>query len=97
MPLSGKLRVHKPAVHAHLKATPVRRNQGYSFHQVLEVLEQLTCQANGPVGVVSDRTVDNLNLQHTTSGRRSRPCRTALRQLEAQGEDQNPLSKGEKC
>jgi hypothetical protein len=36
---------------------------------VLKLLQQFTCQAHGPVGVVSDRAVDDLDLQHMASGR----------------------------
>jgi hypothetical protein len=34
---------------------------------VLIILEQFFCQAHGPVSVVSDRTVDDLDLQHGDS------------------------------
>jgi hypothetical protein len=34
---------------------------------MLIILEQFSCQANGPVGVVSDRAVDDLDLQHQPS------------------------------
>lgn len=72
MPLSRKLGVDEAPVHADLKTTAVRRNEGDPFQQVLEVLQKLTCQANGPVGVVSDRTVKNLDLQHKASSHRIR-------------------------
>jgi hypothetical protein len=42
---------------------------------VLEVLQQFACQAHGPVGVVSDRTVDDLDLQHAPSHRFGCPDR----------------------
>jgi predicted heme/steroid binding protein len=34
---------------------------------VLKMLQELTCQANGPVSVVSDGTVYDLDLEHPAS------------------------------
>ena len=67
MPVGLELGVHQPSIHRHLKTAPIGRDEGDHVDQVLEMLEQFTYQANGPVSVVSDRTVDDLNLQHTPS------------------------------
>ena len=67
MPVGLQLGVHQPIVDGHFKATAIRRNERDPLDQVLEMLEQLTCQAHGPVGVVSDRAVDDFDSQHTPS------------------------------
>jgi hypothetical protein len=36
---------------------------------VLIVLQQFLCQAHGPAGVMSDCTVNDLNLQHVPSAK----------------------------
>ncbi len=59
--------IYKLPVHADLEASPFRGDQRYGFDQVLELLEQVVCQANGPVGIVSDSAVNNLDLEHKTS------------------------------
>jgi len=61
MPLSRELGVDQAPVHGDLETTAVGRNQDNAFHQVLKMLQELACQANGPVCVVSDCTVDNLD------------------------------------
>ncbi len=55
------------SVHADLEAASVRWDQRYRFDQVLELLEQVICQAHGPVGVVSDSAVNDLDLEHKPS------------------------------
>jgi hypothetical protein len=34
---------------------------------MLVILQQLVCQAHGPIGVVSDRAVNDFNFQHMPS------------------------------
>ena len=58
------------------EASAVRRDKRHRFDHMLELLEQISCQAHGPVGIVSDRTVNDLNLKH-------RPSRLAGRTLYA--------------
>lgn len=45
-----------------LEPASVRRDQGQVPDVVLELFEQLICQAHGPVGVVSNRTVDDFDI-----------------------------------
>ena len=59
--------IYKIPVHTDLEAAPFRWDQRYGFDQVLELLEQVICQANGPVGIVSDSAVNDLYLEHKTS------------------------------
>ncbi len=68
MALGLELGINQLPVHADLEAAPVRGNERDAFDQVLELLEQIIRQAHGPVGVMSDRTVNNLNFEHETSG-----------------------------
>ena len=56
-----ELRVDQLVIHHDLEPTSVRRNQGDGFDRVLKLLEQLGCQADGPVGIVSDRAIDDFN------------------------------------
>lgn len=67
MPLGLQLREKKPAVNGNLKASAIRGDQGDRLDHMLELLQKLTCQAHGPVGVVSDCAVDDLDLQHEPS------------------------------
>jgi hypothetical protein len=78
MTLGRELGVDQPTVHADLEATAVGRNQGDAFHQVLKVLEELACQANGPVCVVSDGTVNDFDLKHPASSISIGPGRLAI-------------------
>ena len=59
--------IYKLTVHAALETAPFRWDQRYGFDQVLELLEQVICQANGPVGIVSDSAINDLNLEHKPS------------------------------
>ena len=52
------------SVHADLEAATVRRNEGYAFDYVLIILEQFACQAHGPVSVMSDRAINDLDFEH---------------------------------
>ncbi len=67
MPLGLQLGVNQLAVDGHLEAATFGRNEGQALDQVLELLEQFPSQANGPVSVVSDCTVDDLDLEHEPS------------------------------
>jgi hypothetical protein len=59
--------IYKISIHTHLETAPFRWDQCYGFDQVLELLEQVICQANGPVGVVSDSAINDLDLEHKPS------------------------------
>ncbi len=64
MTLGLQFRVDQFPVHADLEAASVRGNEGYTFDLRLIILEQVTCQAHGPVGVVSNRAIDDFNFEH---------------------------------
>jgi len=51
----------QPAVDGHLELAAVRGDQREGLNLGFEGLDQFRCQANGPVGVVSDGTVDDVD------------------------------------
>ena len=59
-----KFRIDQFVVDADLIASAVGRNQADGFDLRLKMLEQLSGQAHGPIGVVSDRAVNNLDFHH---------------------------------
>jgi hypothetical protein len=56
-----QLGVHELAIHTDFEAPAVRGNQSDRLDTLLELLEQISRQANGPVGIVSDRAVGDLD------------------------------------
>ena len=54
--------VDQRPVHADLELASVRGNESHGRDVRLELLEQFICQANGPVGVMSDRAVKDFNI-----------------------------------
>jgi hypothetical protein len=62
-----KFGINQLPVHADLEASPVRRDKRHRFDQMLELFEQVICQANGPVGIMSDCAVNDLYLEHEPS------------------------------
>jgi hypothetical protein len=56
-----ELRVDQLLIYCNFESTSVRRNQGDGFDRILKLLEQFGCQADGPVGIVSDRAIDDFN------------------------------------
>lgn len=62
-----QLGINEVSIDRDLKAPTVRRNESEALDHMLELLEQIICQAHGPVGVVSDCTVDDLDLKHDPS------------------------------
>ncbi len=69
VPLGLQLGVNELAVHCHLETPAVGGDHGEAVDHMLELLKQFTCQAHGPVCVVSDSAVDNFDLQHEPSRR----------------------------
>jgi hypothetical protein len=59
-----QLGIDQLPVHADLEAAAIGGDQDHRLDQVLELFEQFASQAHGPVGVVSNRAVDDLDLQH---------------------------------
>ena len=51
------------AVDRELEAPTIRGNQSEGFNVGLELVDQFDYQTGSPVGVVSDRTVDQVELQ----------------------------------
>jgi hypothetical protein len=62
-----QFRIDQLSIDRDLEAAAIRWNEGYALDHMLELLEQVICQAYGPVGVVSDRTVDDLDSKHDPS------------------------------
>ena len=58
--------VQQLAIHSHLKPSAIRRYKSDRLDYMLIMLEQFFRQAHGPTGVVSDRAVNNFDLQHKT-------------------------------
>ncbi len=67
MPFGLKFGIDQFSIHTDLEAAAIGRDERHAFDQMLELLEQVICQANGPVGVVSDCTVNDLDLKHKPS------------------------------
>jgi hypothetical protein len=63
MPAGAQLRVEQLSVHADFELSPVRWNQGQGFDLRFEFFEQVDCQTGSLVGVMSDRTVNQLDFQ----------------------------------
>ena len=51
------------AIDGELKTASIGGYQGEGFDLRLEFFQQLGCQTDSPVGVVSDRTVDQVKFQ----------------------------------
>lgn len=64
VPSGGQLAVDQPAVHADFEAATVGGDQPDRFDVGFEFLEQFGRQTDGPVGVVSDRAVDDFDFDH---------------------------------
>ena len=56
--------VDQTVAHLDLKPASIRRDQGQVLELVFEFLEQVICQAHGPVGVVSYSAVDDFDVYH---------------------------------
>ena len=56
------LRKDQLPVHADLELASVRGKEYQGLDIRFELFEQVICQANGPVGVMSDRAIDDLDL-----------------------------------
>jgi hypothetical protein len=60
--VSLELGIDQLIVYLDLEPASVRRDQGQDPDLILELFEQVVCQAHGPVGVVSNRTVDDFDI-----------------------------------
>ena len=69
MAVSRQLGVQQLPIHTELEAPSIRRYQGDRFDLRLKLLEQFSCQTDSPIGVVSDRTIDQVyfHQHHNTS------------------------------
>jgi hypothetical protein len=56
--------VEQAGVQAHLKATSVRGDQADAGNLELVLAQQFGRQTDSPIGVVSNRTIDNLDFMH---------------------------------
>jgi len=65
--MGRQFRIQQLSIDSDFKLPAVRRDQFDLFDQMLIMLEQFLCQAHGPTGVVSDRAVNDLYLQHNPS------------------------------
>ena len=59
-----QFRIDQLPVRANLEAATVRGNEHHALDHVLIILEQLTCQANCPVGIMSNCAINDLDLEH---------------------------------
>jgi hypothetical protein len=64
MPPGLEFGVNKLPVHTDLKAAAIGWNESEAFDLRFKILEQLVSQAHGPAGIVSNRTIDDLDLHH---------------------------------
>ena len=67
MPMLLQLRIQQLSIDAHLKTPAIRRHKHQRFDQMLIMFEQFLRQAHGPARVVSNRTVNDLYIQHHRS------------------------------
>jgi hypothetical protein len=59
-----ELGIDQALVYFDFELASVRRDQGQALKLVLEFLEQVVCQAHGPVGVMSYSAVDDFDFDH---------------------------------
>lgn len=59
-----QLGIEQAGVQAHLKAASVRGDQADAGNLELVLAKQFGCQTDSAFGVVSNRTIDNLDLMH---------------------------------
>lgn len=64
MAVGLQLGIDQFVIHRDLKAPPIRGHQGDRLDLRLKLLEQIGCQTDSPVGVVSNYAIDNLYLKH---------------------------------
>ena len=55
---------NKLPVYADLVTASTGRNQRYAFNLRFKIFEQIICQAHGPVGIVSNRAINDLDFHH---------------------------------
>ena len=67
MTVCRRLRIQYLSIDSHFKLPAIRRDEFDLLDQVLIMFEQFIGQAHGPIGVVSDRAVNDLNFQHGPS------------------------------
>ena len=65
--MGGQFRIYQLAVDSYFELPAIRRDHFDLFNQMLIVFEKLFHQAHGPTGVVSDRAVNDLDVQHSPS------------------------------
>lgn len=63
MAVSCQLGIKQFIIDRKLKAPPIRRHQGDRFHLRLKFLQQFGCQTDSTVGVASNRTINQVDLQ----------------------------------
>ena len=80
MPSGFQFGVDQFSIDRDFEASAIRRDERDALDHMLELLEQVISQAHGPVSVVSDRTVNDLDLKHVPSrlAGRSALCNSAL-------------------
>lgn len=62
-----KLGVYELPIYGDLEPSTFGRSKCECVDHVLELFEQVACQAHGPVSVVSDCAIDDLDLEHMPS------------------------------
>jgi hypothetical protein len=66
--MGRQLGIQQLPIHRELKAPAIRWHQGDRFDIRLKLLEQLGCQTDSTIGVVSNRTINQVNLhQHNST------------------------------
>ena len=62
MPPGLKFGIDQLFIHGHLVSASLRGDQGEALDLRFESLEQVICQAHGPVSIVSDSAIDDRDL-----------------------------------
>jgi len=66
------------SIDCYFERAAIRRHEQDRLDHMLIILEQLASQAHGPGGVMSDRTIDDLDFQHCCSYDLQKPAPAIL-------------------
>jgi hypothetical protein len=66
MAAQRQFREEQLLVHCHLKTSSIGGDDRDGFDVGLELLQQIRCQTDSPIGVVSGSTVNQFDVQHNS-------------------------------
>ena len=68
-----QLGIQQLTIYSHFKPPAIRRNEHDHLDQVFITFQQIIHQAHGSTGVVSNRAINDLDLQHFSSNGTQKP------------------------